>query len=190
MADGSQSPPKRKAGRPSDFDPELAEEICERIADGDSLRKITAQREMPDLRTVRRWLLKGELEPSSPFGLFRLQYARAREEQAEVYAERILEEAETAEDAALGRLRVDALKWTASKLAPKKFGDKILHAGADGGAIQVERKPVIDLSLYSPEERETLRVLLEIGRERMLQRQLAAPDGQVIEGECRDVSEG
>ncbi|TXH58050.1 MAG: terminase small subunit protein, partial [Desulfurellales bacterium] len=38
---------------------------------------------------------------------------------------------------ARNRLRVDARKWLASKLAPKKYGDKVLNevTGANGGAI-------------------------------------------------------
>lgn len=37
------------------------------------------------------------------------------------------------------RLRVDARKWLLSKMAPKKYGDKVTqeHTGANGGAIQV-----------------------------------------------------
>ncbi len=59
------------------------------------------------------------------------QYVRARAKQADTFAEMILEEARTAKDAQLGRLRMDALKWAASKIAPKKYGDKVEveHAG-------------------------------------------------------------
>jgi membrane protein implicated in regulation of membrane protease activity len=35
------------------------------------------------------------------------------------------------------RVRIDARKWKASKLAPKKYGEKIQHAGHDGGALTV-----------------------------------------------------
>lgn len=72
---------------------------------------------MPDATTVCRWL------GANP--AFRQQYAHAREGQADAYFDRVLHEAETATDAGLGRLRVDALKWAASKLAPKKYGDKV-----------------------------------------------------------------
>ena len=37
----------------------------------------------------------------------------------------ILDEAFNSHDAQIGRLRVDALKWVASKLAPKRYGDKV-----------------------------------------------------------------
>lgn len=118
--------------RPSSFSQERADDICERLADGESLREICAQEGYPDLRTVRRWLRDREG--------FRLQYARAREEQADYYADEIRAEAFRATDAAIGRLRMDALKWTASKLAPKKYGEKVVSevSGPDGGPVPHE----------------------------------------------------
>lgn len=64
------------------------------------------------------------------------QYARARELRADYYAEVIATEADTPvrtnfrgdldpADVARKRLKVDALKWTASKLAPKRYGEKL-----------------------------------------------------------------
>ena len=35
------------------------------------------------------------------------------------------------------RLRVDTRKWVMSKLAPKKYGEKLEHSGPDGGPIQI-----------------------------------------------------
>jgi hypothetical protein len=37
-------------------------------------------------------------------------------------------------------LRIDARKWLAGKMAPKKYGDKqqIEHAGPDGGPVTQE----------------------------------------------------
>lgn len=56
-------------------------------------------------------------------------YAHARETAGEIQAQRALRDALTAEDAALGRLKFDARKWTASKLLPKKYGDKLELSG-------------------------------------------------------------
>lgn len=44
------------------------------------------------------------------------------------------------EQIARSRLRVDARKWAAAKLAPKKYGDRIAHehGGAGGGPIPHE----------------------------------------------------
>jgi hypothetical protein len=112
--------------------------ICERIANGESLRAICRDEEMPALSTVFRWL---SLDTS-----FSEQYARAREEQADTFADEIVsisdEEATTvkvdeedvrvvfdATAVARNRLRVDARKWVASKLKPKKYGERQVLAG-------------------------------------------------------------
>lgn len=118
-------------GRPSKFTQALADEICRELADGNSLRSICDDNEaMPHRDTVRVWLRD---KPE-----FSAQYARARDEQADGYADRAVHEALTAEDAAIGRLRMDALKWAAGKLAPKRYGDKLQHTGADGeGPVQI-----------------------------------------------------
>ncbi len=60
-----------------------------------------------------------------------MQYARAREIQAEVLAEDAMNIADAAveEGAAVAkaRLQVDARKWYAGKVAPKKYGDRVQH---------------------------------------------------------------
>ncbi|QZN94120.1 DNA packaging protein [Symbiopectobacterium purcellii] len=114
---------KNKGGRPSDFSPELADEICSLLMVGESLRSICKRQGMPVLSTVTLWLSKHEE--------FSVQYARAREIQAEVLAEDAMNIADAAvEDSAAvakARLQVDARKWYASKVAPKKYGDRIQH---------------------------------------------------------------
>ena len=111
---------KRKTGRPSKYSDELAEKICEKIANGRSLRSICAEDGMPSAVTVCKWLSENEE--------FSKQYARAREEQADYFAEEIIEIADSAEaeSAAVSKakLQIDARKWAASKIAPKKYGDK------------------------------------------------------------------
>lgn len=120
------------------FTQELADFICEALANGESLRTICLPAEMPSVATVCRWL--GE-KPT-----FADQYARAREAQADTLADEILDISDNgvndwiekfgAEGQSTGweyngdavqrsRLRVDSRKWYASKLAPKKYGDKI-----------------------------------------------------------------
>lgn len=127
-------------GRPSDYSPELASLICERIASGESLRGICRGDDMPAASTVFRWLTE---KPA-----FQEQYVRAREAQADNLFDEILEIADdgrndwmerAGEDGQTGdsvlnaehiqrsKLRVDARKWYLSKLAPKKYGDKIEH---------------------------------------------------------------
>lgn len=108
--------------RPSKYTPELAYEICSQLANGKSLRKICESSEIPSIDTIRRWLLDEDKAE------FQAQYARARDEQADYYADAIIEEADKATDrdtAAAAKVRVDARKWVASKLKPKRYGDKL-----------------------------------------------------------------
>lgn len=133
-------------GRPSDFTPDVGDLICERLADGESLRTICADESMPHRATVFRWLASNEA--------FRDQYAHAREEQAEALADDIVsisdevevrsvtqgEEVVLALDptaVARNRLRVDARKWVAAKLKPKKYGDKVAHEHEGGLSLTV-----------------------------------------------------
>jgi hypothetical protein len=136
-------------GRPSDYSLDMALAICERIADGESLRAICKDDDMPARSTVFRWL---SLEEG-----FSDLYARAKEESAELFAEEIVEIADEREGKAImadgqevavvfdgnavarNRLRVDARKWVAAKLKPRKYGDKIQQevTGADGAPLTV-----------------------------------------------------
>lgn len=111
---------KRPVGRPSKFSQDMAENICEQIANGKSLRAICAEDGMPSATTVFKWLNDNQD--------FSEQYARARDRQADHYFEEIVEIADSVEAdsaaVAKARLQVDARKWTLSKLAPKKYGEK------------------------------------------------------------------
>jgi hypothetical protein len=129
----------KKKGRPSDFTQEMADFICEALSEGKSLRKICEPEDMPNRAAVFRWLSKNED--------FRNQYARAKEEQAEALADDIIaiaDQYDTAKDTLepdliqRAKLRIDSRKWVASKLKPKKYGDKIQTevSGKDGGPIE------------------------------------------------------
>jgi hypothetical protein len=132
---------KRKPGRPSIRSAELADKICMLLCEGLSLRSICLGEGMPDKVTVLRWLADDET--------FRTQYTRAREVQADVLAQEIIDIADdgtndwiekfsedgkpigyvfNVEAAQRSKLRVDARKWVASKLLPKKYGDRLQHA--------------------------------------------------------------
>lgn len=110
--------------RPSKFSQGTADTICRRLMEGESLRRICRDDDMPSQSAVFRWLTDA---PS-----FREQYAHARDVQADSLADEILDISDgTGGDAQRDRLRVDARKWLAGKLAPKKYGDKleVEHAG-------------------------------------------------------------
>ncbi len=127
------------------YSEEIVREICEHLASGKSLRSYCLLPSTPDLRTVRRWLAdKAD---------FRLQYALAREEQADVYADEIIEIADTEEDTAKARNRIDARKWIASKLKPKKYGDKLgLSGDGDGSPIPLS---VVSFEVVRPKDTDT-----------------------------------
>lgn len=104
-------------GRPSSYKPEIAEKICEEIAKGKHLHIICEEDWAPAERTVYQWLNRN---PE-----FAQLYAHARERQQDVFAAQVILIADTVKDAAIARNMMDARKWHASKVAPKKWGDKI-----------------------------------------------------------------
>ncbi len=106
----------KKKGRPSKYTDEIAAEICRQIAEGKSLVKITEDIGV-SYQTVLNWLHDNET--------FLGKYARAREQQADFYADEMVTIADTTDDPNKARLQIDARKWKASKLAPKKYGDKL-----------------------------------------------------------------
>lgn len=115
------------------FDDDCVAELLSRIADGDSLRTIAKDARMPAPSTFMDWVRKDpELAE---------RYARAREIGMDAIGEEILEivDSSTPETAVRDRLRYDARRWYLSKLAPKKYGEKVQHTGADGdGPVQIE----------------------------------------------------
>lgn len=154
--------PKAKIGRPSSFTAALAETICSRLSAGESLRAICRDEHMPSQSMVFRWL-----ESNEPF---REQYVRAREAQADTLVDEILEISDdgsndwmvregkdgeslgwqiNGEHVQRSRLRVDSRKWFASKVAPKKYGDKLELAGDRDNPLTVvhEAGKTIDAKL-------------------------------------------
>lgn len=132
-----------KVGRPTKYSPALASKICAHIAEGKSMRKISKLAGMPTTAAMFKWM--GE------FPEFMEQYDRAKQEQAEHFAEEIVEIADdgvmteliidgvpvvdpdtgepykipTSVGVQHARLRVDSRKWIASKLRPKRYGEKV-----------------------------------------------------------------
>ena len=79
------------------------------------MRSVCRDDDMPVMDTMWRWIREKED--------FSEQYARAKQESADAIIEDILDIADEGEDVARDRLRIDARKWVASKLKPKKYGD-------------------------------------------------------------------
>lgn len=106
---------------------ELVDYVCNEITEGRSLRSICAEEGMPSVGTFLRWV--------SEDSVLSEQYARARSIQMDFYADDMAHIADECpasnEDVQKAKLRIDTRKWIASKLKPKKYGDKIQteHSG-------------------------------------------------------------
>lgn len=111
------------AGRPTLFTEDLADAIVDRISEGRSLRSICDDPDMPSRLTVMRWQ---DAKPE-----FEAKCARARVLQADFMDDKILDtaDASTPETAAADRVKIAAYQWRASRLAPKKYGDKVALVG-------------------------------------------------------------
>ncbi len=145
-AKGEPAPAKKRVGAPSTYSQHIANVICIRIAEGESLRKILRDEGMPVQSTVYEWLLR---HPE-----FAENYTRAREEQADTLADEIIDIADESPEmneirdkhgdvvdikidsgyVAYQKQRIEARKWTAMKLKPKKYGDRVAVEGVEGGA--------------------------------------------------------
>jgi len=120
---------KAKLGRPVIYSKELADTICDRIAKGESLRKICLDESMPARKTIHLWLLDKEKED------FLHHYNVASNIRADELFDELQDIADNEEgDVQRDRLRVDTRKWYLSKVLPKKFGDK-LDVTTDGEKI-------------------------------------------------------
>lgn len=105
-------------GMPSSYTDEIAEKICMAIAAGRPLNRVCKEDDWcPSEYTVYKWL--------DQFPDFAKRYARAREQQQEVLAAEVISIADTVKDAAVARNMMDARKWYAGKVAPKKWGDRV-----------------------------------------------------------------
>lgn len=138
-------------GRPTSYTEELADTICERIADGESLRSICDGDDMPNKSTVFRWLAADEA--------FATRYAHARDAQADTFVDDMVDIAddgrndwierkngdgtvigwqENGEALRRSTLRVATRQWIAEKMKPKKYGSKLALTDPDGGRLKIE----------------------------------------------------
>lgn len=123
--------------------------ICERIENGESVKSILRDKDMPSSQTFWKWLKEDE-EKSN-------QYARAKEIWADIVFDDIMLIADGTDTDVLidengieqvnhniiqrDRLRIDARKWALSKMNPKKYGDKTINENKNehSGEITITR---------------------------------------------------
>jgi hypothetical protein len=138
---------KGKGGRPSSYTEKLKGQILDEISSSAvGVFEIHRRERMPHVRKFYELLERDEE--------FRHRYARAKEFQGDYMFELTWTKAASAITVAHGeagtgeagarvqavKLEVDTLKWTAAKLLPKKYGDRVTQelTGPDGGPIKQE----------------------------------------------------
>lgn len=113
------------------YTPDIAEQYCGYIAQGMSLRTACLQPGMPAAGTVFNWF---SLHPS-----FVELYARAKEQAADAFLEDIQDIADKTlrgeYNAKAAKVAIDAKIWAASKLKPKKYGER-LDLTSNGNELQ------------------------------------------------------
>jgi len=129
-------------GRHSTYTEEIADEICDRLAEGETLRQICRDERMPAWRTVYDWK---EANPE-----FAARFARAREIGFDAIAEdslSLLEEKPERTGTQFGdkvdpgyvawqKNRAEQRLKLLAKWSPKKYGDKVALTDGDGKPLQ------------------------------------------------------
>lgn len=109
-------------GRPSVYSDDVANKICVRLANGESLRSICRDESMPAISSVLLWIVDGKHESFSE------QYAKAREAQAHHHVDEMLDMRygllDGTVDPAAARVVADIIKWSSERMSRKAFSAK------------------------------------------------------------------
>ena len=131
----------KKSGRPSSYTPEIADAICERVAMGESLASVCLSLGIGYAKVMHWQKEKPE---------FGENYARACEDRADWHADEILA---IADDESLPpdarRVKIDARKWSAGKMKPKRYGEKVQteHSGMLTVATKEQRDAAVKAAM-------------------------------------------
>jgi Asp-tRNA(Asn)/Glu-tRNA(Gln) amidotransferase B subunit len=130
---------------------EIQERVVAEIQTGRSLRQVCGDEGMPDFRTVQRWIVSD--------GQFAVKYARARVAQADTLFDKMEEVEEAVSngtmDSHAARVVLDSMRWRASKLAPKVYGDRLDVSVTDDrisitGALDAAQSRLVDVIDVAP----------------------------------------
>jgi hypothetical protein len=149
----------KKKGRPTNYCKIIADKICLRLMQGETLRSICREEDYPPESTVRQWALDNREG-------FYAHYARARDIGIDSIVDEMIDIADSNEfDTKLingnevpntewitrSRLRVDTRKWYVSKMAPKRYGEKIEPPSAEELSIEEDYSEVLKTDEDAPE---------------------------------------
>lgn len=131
-------PAAKKTGRPHGYTEEKALEICELVADGHSINKISKMPDMPARSTILKWF--------RDVPEFSDMYRHAKEIGFEVLADEIIDIADAAEnidkdECRRHQLMIETRKWLLAKLQPRKYGERVTQeivGNREEAPVQVE----------------------------------------------------
>ena len=146
----------RGPGRPTEYTEAIANEILERLAQGQTLRTICKDDHLPPESTVRWWVVTDREG-------FSAHYTRARDLGLDAVADELFDiaddgsndlmtitkgdysyQVENKEVTNRSRLRVDTRKWYLSKMAPKRYGEKVEHNFGNPLSVKTIRDDIPD----------------------------------------------
>lgn len=128
---------RRNQANKIEMTPELKQEIAERIAAGEPLKTIVNDERMPSRQTIWR-----EERRDPEFGK---EMQMSRQIAADIFVEEMMEIADNASEdyrpdgsinyelVARSKLRIDQRRWTAARLDPLRYGDKVQTDITSGG---------------------------------------------------------
>lgn len=128
---------------------QIVDAFLKQCALGKSIKTISKDPSMPGFSTLWKWISEDEE--------INKKYWLAKQVTADIYAEEIVDIADDGsndwmesndpknagyalnkENIQRSRLRVDARKWSAAKLMPKRYSERVANeiSGPDGGAVE------------------------------------------------------
>lgn len=149
-----------KPGRPTTYNEHIAKEICDAIASSELglMHLCNKNPHWPNRSTIFLWRRTHKE--------FAIMYDQAKEDQTEVvveYMQELMDEPHkyiddngiNKVDIQLLRLKVDAIKWQASKLKPKKFGEqRMIENLVQDNAKYKQELDILREQLYSQHKKE------------------------------------
>jgi hypothetical protein len=137
----------------SRYNPELASTILTRVSEGETLRQVARDEGVPE-SSIRQWI-------RSDIDGLAARYAQARTMQIDSWADEIVTVAyDLTIDPAEKRVRCDQLRWLLSKLAPTRYGERLLVAGDAENPVQVLHNK-IDLGALTSDQLDALERLAD-----------------------------
>jgi hypothetical protein len=120
----------------TNYSREIADTICTRMSEGESLRSVCRDPGMPSEGTVRGWAVRDVDD-------FGNRYRAARQLLLEYWSDEIVAIADDGElDPRDRHIRTAVRQWLMSKLAPRRYGDKVQIAGDPESPLQIMHREI------------------------------------------------